>query len=227
MKIMMLVNDTTFAYNLRREVLQRLVFSGYDVVVACKYLSHVEELKALGIRLININIGRRSKNPLSDMKLFLNIVKLLHTEKPDIVLTNNIKSNIYGGMACRLLGIRYMPNITGLGTAVEYPGPMQRLTTFLYKHGIAGADCVFFQNEENEQFFRDRRMLSIHSRTCLLPGSGVNISEHSLTDYPSEGQVTRFLFVGRIMQDKGITELLDAFEIVKTHHADVHLDIVG
>lgn len=47
--------------------------------------------------------------------------------------------------ACQMLKIKYIPNITGLGTPVENPGPLQALTTRLYKMGVAGASCIFFQ----------------------------------------------------------------------------------
>ncbi|MBO5868915.1 MAG: glycosyltransferase family 4 protein, partial [Oscillospiraceae bacterium] len=145
-------------------------------------------------------------------------------EKPDAVFTYTIKPNVYGGLACRLLKIRYMANVTGLGTPVEKPGPLQKLTTRLYKMGVAGAECVFFQNEENRQFFEDRKMLSKKSRTCLLPGSGVNLEARPLREYPDSEQI-RFLFVARVMQEKGIDLFLAAAK--KFHSAQVAFDVCG
>ena len=178
----------------------------------------------MGCKLAGVTTGRRGTNPFSDLKLFFQYLKILRKEKPDIVFSNNIKPNVYGGQACRLLGIRYMPNVTGLGTPVENPGLMQKLTTRLYKMGVAGAECVFFQNTENLQFFRDRKMLSKKSRTCLLPGSGVNLETHPVREYPAEGEI-RFLFAARVMQEKGIDLFLAAAR--KFHSETVYFDVCG
>lgn len=224
-KIIFLINDTTYAYNLRRELIGRMVEEGHEVVVVSEPVKLRSELAAeTGARLIDIQIDRQKTNPFNDLKLFLRYIRILKEEKPDLVLSFNIKPNIYGGFACRLLKVRYMPNVTGLGTAVEYPGLMQQVTTRLYKWGIAGADCVFFQNEENVQFMRKRNMLSKKSEVCLLPGSGVNLSHREMKEYPPEGKI-RFLFAARIMKEKGIDLFMAAAE--KYHSEDIIFEVCG
>lgn len=224
-KVLFLINDTTYAYNLRRELIGRMVQEGCETVVVSEPVKLREELaQETGARLVDLQIGRHGTNPLNDIKLFFRYLRILRQEKPDLVLSFNIKPNIYGGMACRLRKVRYMPNITGLGTAVENPGMMQKLTTRLYKWGIAGAECVFFQNEENIEFMRKRKMLSKKSRVCLLPGSGVNLQHRKMKDYPPEGQI-RFLFAARIMKEKGIDLFLVAAE--KYHSENVFFEVCG
>lgn len=212
-KVMLLVNDTTYAYNLRGEVIRSFAARKIEVVVVCELLLLQEELEALGCRVIGVQIGRHGTNPVQDLKLLKQYISILLKEKPDTVLTYNIKPNIYGGMACRMLGIRYMPNITGLGTAVEIPGKMQILTTKLYKWGVAGAECVFFQNLENKRFFQSRKMMGKRSRICLLPGSGVNLEKHKVKLYP-QGNRINFLYVARVMKEKGIDLYLTAAKII-------------
>lgn len=226
-KILVLANDTTYAYNLRDELLQRLVSDGNEVVVASQPLLYQEELQSLGCRLINIETNRHGKNPLSDLGLLSQFKKLLRAERPDMVLTYNIKPNVYGGMACRSLKIHYIPNITGLGTAVEYPGMMQKLTTKLYKSGVAGADCVLFQNDENMAFFKDRRMLAQDARTRLLPGSGVNLNKHKAMAYPEDSSVINFLFIARVLKEKGIDLYLNAAKRIYEKNNNVCFHICG
>lgn len=225
-KVILLVNDTTYAYNLRKEVIQRLIEEGHEVVVVCALLLLQEELKTLGCRLIGVEDGRRGTNPVEDAKLLAKYLKILRREKPDTVLTYNIKPNVYGGMACRLLGIQYMPNITGLGTAVENPGILQKITTHLYKIGIAGAACVFFQNVGNEQFFRERKLLSKKSCTVLLPGSGVNLKEHQAEPYPLCDTVN-FLYVARVMKEKGIDLYLECARAIHARYPNTVFHICG
>lgn len=222
--ILMITNDTNFAYNLRREVLQRFVKEGYRVTLLGEILSFREELEAMGIELVDIKTARHGTSIVQDLKLFVRYFGVLRGKKPDIVLTNNIKPNVYAGLSCRLLRIPYIPNITGLGTPVEHPGPMQKLTTFLYKLGIADAPVVLFQNQENLQFFRNRNMLSSKNKTVLLPGSGVNLQSHPLMTYPESGK-THFLFVARVMKEKGIDLFLAAAR--KFHREDLVFEVVG
>ena len=227
LKVLVLANDTTYVYNLRDELLQRLVTEGNEVVVASQPLLYQDELRALGCRLVDIETNRHSTNPLSDLGLLSKFKKLLKTEKPDIVLTYNIKPNVYGGMACKSLKLRYIPNITGLGTAVEYPGMMQKITTRLYKTGVAGASCILFQNDENRAFFSEHKMLKSGTRTRLLPGSGVNLSKHKAINYPENTDVINFLFIARVLKEKGIDLYLNAAKRIYENHKNVMFHICG
>ncbi len=226
MRIFMVANDTTFIHNLRREVLAAYAEKGHRVTVVAQVLAFREELEQMGFSVIGRKIGRRGTDPFADLKLLVNYIRIFKKEKPDLVLTNNIKPNVYAGLACRLLKIPYIVNITGLGTAVEKPGKMQVLTTKLYKMGVAGAKCVLFQNSENEAFFRNRNMLGAKSRTVLLPGSGVNLQTHPVLDYPA-GEMIHFLFVARVMKEKGIDQYLETAKVLRAERQDVVFHVCG
>lgn len=225
-KVLLLANDTTYTYNLRNEVIEKLVEKGYEVVIASQPLLLQDELKMIGARLIDIQTNRHGTNPISDIGLFHQYIKVLKREKPEVVLTYNIKPNAYGGMACRLTKTKYLPNITGLGTAVEYKSILQKLTIKLYKAGVAGATCVFFQNEDNRQFFIEHRMLKKGTRTVLLPGSGVSFKVHKPIDYP-KGDTVNFLFIARLLKEKGIDLYLNAAKRVYEKHKNVLFHICG
>lgn len=224
MKILLLANDSAYAYNLRREVIEAMLTQRWQVVVACAHKQHWEELKSLGCQVREVDVARHGKNPLQDLELLRTYGNLLEVEKPDVVLTYNIKPNVYGGMACAKRNIPYLVNVCGLGTPVENPGPMQLLTVTLYKLGVKKASCVFFQNQENEDFFNVRRMAPGHHR--LLPGSGVNISRFALLPYPHRDTVD-FLFISRVMKEKGIDQYLEAARVVHQHHPETVFHILG
>ena len=226
MKITLIANDTTFIYNLRREVLAKLVEEGHQVTVLCQFRSHREALEQIGCRLYDIPIGRRNTNPWADLKLLYHFFQMLRKINPDVVFTNNIKPNVYAGIACRVLGIQYIPNITGLGTPVENPGKLQFLATRLYKYGVAGADTIFFQNDENMRFFEQHHMMPKNSHVCLLPGSGVNLQAYPELPY-SPGDVVHFLFVARLLKEKGIELYLSAAKRVTQNHPNVMFHICG
>ena len=226
MKIAILINDTTYAYNLRREIIQRFIAEGHEVYVVGEILLFKKELKDMGCRLIGLTIGRHGTNPFSDLKLMMTYRAILKKISPDAVLTYNIKPNSYGGMACAMLHIPYYPNITGLGTPVENPGKIQKLAITLYKTGVRKAACVFFQNSENVEFFKSHKMLSASSRIRLLPGSGVSLETHPELPYPEDDKI-RFLFVARIMKEKGIDLFLAAARTIMAERDDCEFHICG
>ena len=224
MKILLLANDSTYVYNLRREVIEAMLAQGWQVAVVCERKQHWEDLTELGCRMLPLGVARHGKNPLQDVSLLRAYGRLLDAENPDEVLTYNIKPNVYGGMACAKRGIPYLVNVCGLGTPVENPGPMQLLTVTLYKLGVKKAACVFFQNQENEDFFNARRMAPGHHH--LLPGSGVNTARFALLPYP-QGETVDFLFISRVMKEKGIDQYLEAAQAVHARHPETVFHILG
>ena len=222
-KVVMVVNDTNFVWNLRREVLQKLISEGYKVTLITQVMNFKDKLEEMGCKIINVNTGRQGTNPLADISLFFTYLKALKTEKPDVVLTNNIKPNVYAGLACQILGIKYMPNICGLGTPVENPGPMQKFTMFLYKMGVRGCKTIFFQNEENRLFFENHNIMPKKAKVIVTPGSGVNLKTYPVLEWP-EGKV-HFLFAARIMKQKGIDLFLAAAR--KYASENVIFDVCG
>lgn len=233
MKIVFITNDTRFAYNLRREVMHAFVQKGHDVFLISEKIGYEKELEDLGIRLIDIPDDRRGKNPISDVLLQRKYHAILKNLRPDLVFTNNIKPNIYAGMACQSLKIPYVPNVTGLGTPVEHEGLLQKITVNMYRVGVRGAKFIYFQNQENIAFFNNHKMMPRKGTAILLPGSGVNLQTHPLLEWesdrendPSSGTI-RFLFAARIMKEKGIDLFLDAAKHFTKLRNDVVFDVCG
>lgn len=205
-KVLVLTNSSGGLYDFRNELLLELL-KEHQVVVSMPDQVKAEELRAEGCSLVTTPINRRGVNPWEDLKLLWSYVRLLGREKPDLVLTYTIKPNIYGGMACRLRRIPYFTTITGLGGGFDKKGLFLRLITALYRMGLKGAECVFFQNKENRGIFSSYGIGGKKDR--LVSGSGVNLQRHTPEPYPEEG-VPVFLFVGRVMKERGILEFLEA-----------------
>lgn len=223
-KILFLVNHDVVIYNFRLELVERLLADGHQVVISSPYGERIEELKALGCEYHEINIARHGMNPIKELKLIFEYKKLLKRVKPDMVFSYTIKPNIYGGMACQHRKIPYVANITGLGTAVEAPGLMQTITTQLYKIAFRKVQRVYFQNIENMKFFADKKIaVKKHS---LLPGSGVNLQRFAVLDYPEE-ETIEFVFISRIMKEKGTDQYLEAAEHIRKKYSNTRFHVCG
>ena len=207
MNILILANNDMGLYKFRKELVQALL-PKYTVHICVPEGSFTQELRQLGAHVIDCPyLSRHGTNPLQDIRLYCFYVHMLKQIQPSVVLTYTIKPNIYGGMACAKLHIPYVANITGLGTAVEKPGMLQKLTLALYKHGLRQAQKVFFQNTANRDFMLVHGVVT--TPYVVLPGSGVNLAEHTALLYPTQGK-TNFLFVARILKEKGIDLYLSA-----------------
>lgn len=225
-KILILANNCASIYKFRKELVLRLLENDNSVLVAAPAGNYFEELVEMGCTCYKTSIERRGTNPLKDIKLFKQYARIIAKEKPDIVLSYTIKPNVYGGLACRLYRIPYIANVTGLGTSIENPGLLRKVALSLYKIGLKNACCVFFQNRSNCDFFK-HHVLNCEKHIRIIPGSGVNLNEHKYETYPSESGGLRFLFIGRVMKDKGVDELFAAAESVKAIYPNVKFQFIG
>ena len=226
MRILILSNLTSYTYNFRYEILQRMVEGGHNVVVACHNDDEgkQKELEKLGCRMIEVPFNGKGTNPKEELKLLNTYKHLVRTARPDIVFTFTIKMNLYGGIAAKKYGIPYVPMITGLGE-LEKTGKLRAILMFLHKRVIPKAKAVVFQNQANMDFF-EKNGISC-KKAVLVPGSGINLKKFGFCDYPAEDKGLRFAFIGRLTVAKGIVEYLDMAEREKKKHPDFSFLIAG
>lgn len=224
MKVMILANNDVGLYQFRKELIEELL-KEHEVVISLPNGDFIKPLENIGCKFIDTPVDRRGINPINDLKLFFQYQKILKKENPDLVITYTIKPNVYGGFACRLLKIPYAVNITGLGTAFENGGALKKLVIVMNKIGCKKAKVVFFENEENRQIFIKEKIVK-ENQTCRLNGAGVNLEKYQVAPYPS-GEKIKFLFMGRIMAEKGIDELFQAMKKLVSEGYDCELDLIG
>lgn len=225
MRIAIIANSSTGLFNFRQELIQQLKEKNNEVIAITPDNGKIDELKEIGCRIVEVPVDRRGMNPIKDFSVLCQYIRLLKREKPDLVVTYTIKPNIYGGIACRVLNIPYAGNITGLGTAFQNNGILKRMVVFLYKKAFKKVKTVFFENVENRDIFVKEGIVS-QTKTCVLAGAGVNLDRFILEDYPIGGTI-KFLFMGRVMQEKGINELFRAMKMLVDDNLNVHLDVLG
>lgn len=224
MKLLIATNHSYMFYRFRAALVKALL-EEHEVILSTPFVGHEDDLRALGLRCIEAEIDRRSVNPVKDLRLFADYRRLLSEVQPDLVITYSIKPNIYLGAACRRAGVPYCANVQGLGTAFERP-LLSRVVSLMYRWALRRARTVFFENEENAQFFLRRKIIA-PAQAAVLPGAGVDLEAYPYVPAREDG-VCRFLFVGRLMKEKGVDEWFAAARALKAELGEaVAFEVAG
>jgi galacturonosyltransferase len=211
-------------YKFRKELIYELSKEN-KITISLPKGEYADEFQDMGCELVDTFVDRRGVNPFTDSRLVFQYFKIIKRVNPDIIITYSIKPNIYAGLASKMLNIAYYPNITGLGTAFE-GGILTKFVRLLYKQALVKAKVVFFENSDNLQIFEDYKIIG-KQQAYLLNGAGVNLHEYNFADYPEETEKITFLFVGRIMKEKGVEELFQAISAVRSKYPEVQFDFLG
>lgn len=221
--ILIASNVTGGLYEFRQELLETLTKDNKVIVLGSK-TGHIDDLKNLGCEVIETPLERHGTNPLKELKLVSKYKAIIKEKKPDVVLTYTVKPNVYVGMACASLGIPYIANVTGVGPAIDNGGLLKFITLNLYRYGLRKAKKVFFQNRADMELMEKEHV--VKGPHELIPGSGVNLDRYSVLDYP-KGDEIHFVFIARIVKEKGIEQYLDMVHAIKAKHPNTVFHICG
>jgi len=184
------------------------------------------ELRQAGVPVHTILMSADDTSPLSGFMLVMRYIQALRRIRPAAFLGFTPKPNIFGSMAASALKIPVINNVTGLGTAFIHGGILGTLVPNLYRAALRRSHQVFFHNEEDENLFMEKR-LAPPGKTAVIPGSGVDLQRFAATPLPGKGDGLTFLFVGRLLWEKGVGEFVEASKIVRTQAPAARFRILG
>ena len=224
----LLTGNTTFKLvNFRQGLIRELISRGHCVTVLSPPDDYVPEVKALGCNHVALTIERNGTSAIAEAALLLEMLGKLHVIRPHAVFSYTIKNNIYGGLVCRMLGIPFVPNVTGLGHAFNKRGLLNATVRFLYMAAFKRAQTVFFQNDNDFALFTDAGLCPA-TIAHLLPGSGVDLNRFAASSLPDppDGSIC-FLMVSRMLWDKGVGEFVEAARAVRQRHPKTRFQLLG
>ena len=223
----LLTGNTAFKLaNFREGLIRRILADGHRVTVVAPPDEYVEKIRALGCEFFPVQMDRNGTSPIAEARLLFSIFKVIRRARPEVVFSYTIKNNIYGGIACRGLGIPFVPNVTGLGPMFNATGLLSRTVRALYRVAFGQARAVFFPNSSDLMLFTTSRLVST-DRVRLLPGSGVDLKRFAASPLPESGEGIRFLLVARLLWDKGVGVYADAAKKVRETFPQVRFQLLG
>jgi glycosyltransferase involved in cell wall biosynthesis len=223
-KILFLSNHFIALYKFRKELIIELLNKGYDVYLAIPDSKENSYFSDLGCKITNVTIDRRGVNPISDIFLIIEYIKIFKRIKPDFILSFTIKPNIYGSIAARITKNKQICNITGTGATFLNKNILSFFVRMLYKISITKTYKIFFQNEDDLNYFEKNKMVNQFYE--LIPGSGVNLDEYNFKPITNYNDFS-FLFLGRIMRLKGIDDFLTAAKKIKSQNPNITFNVAG
>ena len=226
-KIVFTANTSYNFYNFRLPLLKTLKNKGYKVILCAPVDEYTQALKN-EFEFYELKfLDRKSINPIKDFLFLLELVKLLKTIEPDLVVNITIKLNIWGNIASGILGIPSIGIITGLGyTFTEKKFPLYQIVKNLYRVALKFSEKVIFQNADDAELFIKNKIINPEKIKIIL-GSGIDLNYFKPSTKKKEESTIVFGYIGRLLWDKGLGELIEAVRILKNKNYSFKVHILG
>jgi glycosyltransferase involved in cell wall biosynthesis len=217
----------------RGSLLAAMVARGHEVIATAAGGDEPTRaaLSAMGIAFEELQLERAGLDPRADATTVMTLVRRMRALRPDAVIGYTVKPVVWGGIAGRLAGVpRRFALITGFGYAFQGQDQLKRRALALgvralYREGLRGCDAVFFQNPDDRAEFARMQLLPRGGRVEVVRGSGVDLDHYAPELLPGGAPV--FLYIGRLVIEKGILDYVEAARRVRARHPDARFLVVG
>lgn len=233
MKVCVISSSAPSLMTFRIDMMRAFIKQGHQVMAiapepGCDWAA---PFLAEGIQYHSIPISRNGLNPIQDLLTLSRLTRKLKREQPDVVFAYQAKSIVYGCIASKLSGINSIyAMVAGLGSIFRSGGKpnmksslLKFILTLQYRIALSCCQRVFFQNQDDIDVFASQSIVR-PTQPCLVNGSGVNLSDFKAQPIPASPV---FLFVGRLIRDKGLMEYMEAARLVKRKHPKARFQLVG
>jgi glycosyltransferase involved in cell wall biosynthesis len=225
MKILFFVNSVDNILNYRLNLINYLIKKGHTIEILLPKREDVKKLSNLKLKIYSIDFNPRSLNFFFDIILLFKIYKVFNHSKPDLILQFTVKPVIYGSIISRLLKLKVINIITGLGSTF-FNKFLSKLIFILYYISQKKVKKIIFQNNSDKNVFLDKDIVK-RNQIEIINGSGFDPIKFKLCSLPKKNP-TVFALVSRIIKEKGILEYIKAAtELKKIYKNQVKFILAG
>jgi glycosyltransferase involved in cell wall biosynthesis len=228
LKIALVANTSWYLHNFRPTLMDALQQEGHEVVAVAPDDAYSRKLVEAGFAHHHIPLDQKSINPIRALQSILHLRRVFRKERVDAVLSFTPKGNIYSGLAIADRSVTFVANLSGLGRAFSKDSRVLGLTMMGFKWAFLRATAVLFQNGDDLRLLVNRGIVDA-AKARRIPGSGVNLQRFSFRNSTRErdGANLEFLFVGRLLWEKGIGEFVKAAQRLKSRYPRIRFRALG
>jgi len=229
-RLLYLITEDWYFWSHRVDLARAAQKAGYEVIIATRVTAHGERISAEGFGLAPLGMIRRSQNPFRELMAIIEVIRLYRRVKPDVVHHVAMKPILYGSLAAWCTGVPAVINaFAGLGylftNSERQRGGLHWILTAALRSVIGrSGSTVLFQNEADRDELVQAGIVQ-PSRTRIIAGSGIDITEFSVK--PSPPGTPLVVLPSRMLWDKGVGEFVQAAHNLKAKGVDARFVLVG
>ena len=227
--IVFVVNDPIYFITHRLPIGFEMSEMGFEVHVVSPGERPNELIKS-GFRYHQVEMSRKGKNPLNELSVIWNLIKLFNKIKPKIVHLITIKPYLYGGIAARIANVPCVVSaVAGLGILFSqnsFKAKILRSALYpLYYFAFGHKNqTAIFQNADDLSLIVNWGVLN-KKKSVLIRGSGVDLTKYAFHNEPGGAPVVTF--AARLLLDKGVGEFVKASAILKSRGVEAEFWLIG
>ena len=224
-------------YGFRADLIRAMREKQYTVYAFTSEYSDADlkKIESLGAIPVTYELNRGGLNPLADIVATYKLAKKIREIKPDLVFSYFAKPVIFGTLAAKIAKVpKIIGMLEGLGyTFTEQPEGLSKKTqlikkiqVFLYKIALPQLDQLIFLNPDDPKDLIEKYTINVKN-VEVLGGIGLNLKDYPYQPLSNIHLPLKFLFIGRLLKEKGIHEFFQAAKLVKKTYPDTEFIVLG
>ena len=236
MKVALIGTVASSVYGFRADLIKSLVNNGHEVYAFAIDYDEVsyEKVCALGAVPVDYSFSRAGLNPFGDIYNTYKLTKIIQRIDPDVVFSYFAKPVIFGTIAARMAHVRgCIGMLEGLGYVFTEQSTksslkalaVRKITVLLYKIALPLLNKLIFLNHDDPKDLLVSHKIKT-KEVSIVNGIGVDLDKYKYIKYEHKGGV-RFIFIGRLLKEKGVNEYVQAAKILKKKYKNTEFVILG
>lgn len=235
-KIILIGTVASSFYGFRADLICTLLKKGHQVYAfTSEYTAEdLIKIEKLGATPITYTLNRGGLNPLADIVATYRLSKKIKIINPDLVFSYFSKPVIFGTLAAKIAKVpKIIGMLEGLGyTFTDQPNGLSSKTklikaiqVFLYKLALPKLDQLILLNHDDKKDLLINNDIEV-KETCILGGIGLDLNQYKYSPATKDLPI-QFLFIGRLLKEKGIHDFIAAAQIVKEKFPQTTFTVLG